>query len=96
MKALGGRETAMQIDQAIETRRVARSIANREPELNLKLLDSLSVPTGISRPNENPNVPTEQSDYSRREVLKGWVLMAVLIVLSCVAFYALWSKTTVG
>ena len=36
MKALGRRETAMQIDQAIETRRAARSIVDGEPELNLK------------------------------------------------------------
>jgi len=34
MKALGRRETAMQIDQAIETRRAARSIADGEPELS--------------------------------------------------------------
>jgi len=36
MKPLSRSESAVQNDQAIETRRVARSIVNREPELNLK------------------------------------------------------------
>jgi hypothetical protein len=38
MKPLSRNEIAVQNDQAIETRRVARSIVNREPELNLKSL----------------------------------------------------------
>jgi hypothetical protein len=63
MKALGRRETAMQIDQAIETRRAARSIADGEPELNLKSPNSLSIPARVSR--SRANVLTEQSDYSR-------------------------------
>jgi hypothetical protein len=97
MKPLSRTESAVQNDQAIETRRVARSIVDREPELNLKSLDSLSVPAGISRSNENPNVPTEQSDYSRRlEVLTVWVLIAVLVVFSCGALYILWSKASRG
>jgi hypothetical protein len=97
MKPLSRSESAVQNDQAIETQRVARSIVNREPELNLKSLHSLSVPTGISRSNENPNVPTEQSDYARRlEVLTVWVLIAVLVVFSCGALYVLWSKASGG
>jgi hypothetical protein len=93
MKPLSRSESAVQNDQAIETRRVARSIVNPQPELNLKSLESLSVPTDISRSNENPNVPTEQSDYSRRlEVLTVWALIVVLAVLSCGAFYVLWAK----
>ena len=96
MKPLSKSESAVQNDQAIETRRVARSIV-WEPELNLKPLDSLSVPTGISRSNENPNIPTEQSDYARRlEVLTVWVLIAVLVVFSCGALYVLWSKASGG
>src|ERR1700682_1516291 len=94
MKPLSRRESATQNDQAIESRRVARSIANRDPELNLKLLDSLSIPPGVFR--SNANVPAEHSDYSRREVLTAWVLIAVLVVLSCSAFYLLWSKTRGG
>ena len=90
MKALGRRETAIQIDQAIETRRVARSIADGEPELNLKSPNSLSVPTRVSR--SRADVPIEQSDYSRREVLTVWALLALLVMLSCGAFYELWSK----
>ena len=91
MKALGRRETAMQIDQAIETRR-AGSIADGEPELNLKSPNSLSIPTRISR--SRANAPIEQSDYSRREVLTVWALLALLVVLSCGAFYELWSKAS--
>ena len=95
MKPLSKSESAMQNDQAIEKWRVARSIANREPELNLKSLESLSIPTAVSR--SHANVPTERSDYSRRlEVLTVWVLIAVLIVLSCGGFYVLWSKVTGG
>jgi hypothetical protein len=90
MKALGRRETAMQIDQAIETRRAARSIADGEPELNLKSPNSLSIPARVSR--SRANVLTEQSDYSRLEVLTVWVLIVVLAVLSCGAFYVLWAK----
>jgi hypothetical protein len=90
MKQRSRSEHAMQNDQAIETRRVARSIANREPELDLKSLDSLSIPTGVSR--SNANAPTEQSDYPRLEVLTVWVLIAVLVVLSGGGFYVLWSK----
>jgi hypothetical protein len=94
MKTLGGKETAMQIDQAIETRRAARSIADGEPELNLKSPNSLSFPTGISR--FRANVPIERSDYSRREVLTVWALLALLVALSCGAFYELWSKAGGG
>jgi hypothetical protein len=94
MKTLGGKETAMQIDQAIETRRAARSIADGEPELNLKSPNSLSIPTRVSR--SRANVPIEQSDYSRREVLTVWALLALLVALSCGAFYALWSKAGGG
>jgi hypothetical protein len=90
MKTLSRIESAVQNDQAIETRRVARSIAKREPELNLKSLDSLSISTGVSR--SNANVPIGQGDYSRLEVLTVWVLIAVLVVLSCGVFYVLWSK----
>ena len=90
MKPLRRSESAMQNEQAIEKWRVARSIANREPELNLKLLDSPSIPIGVSR--SNANVPTEQSDYSRREVLTVWALLALLAVLSCGAFYVLWAR----
>ena len=90
MKALGRKETAMQIDQAIETRRAARSIADGEPELNLKSPNSLSISARVSR--SRANVLTEQSDYSRLEVLTVWVLIVVLAVLSCGAFYVLWSK----
>ena len=90
MKALGRRETAMQIDQAIETRRAARSIADGEPELNLKSPNSLSISARVSR--SRANVLTEQSDYSRLEVLTVWVLIVVLAVLSCGAFYVLWAK----
>jgi len=90
MKALGRKETAMQIDQAIETRRAARSIADGEPELNLKSPNSLSIPARVSR--SRANVLTEQSDYSRLEVLTVWVLIVVLAVLSCGAFYVLWAK----
>jgi hypothetical protein len=90
MKALGRRETAMQIDQAIETRRAARSIADGEPELNLKLPNSLSIPARVFR--SRANVLTEQSEYSRLEVLTVWVLIVVLAVLSCGAFYVLWAK----
>jgi hypothetical protein len=94
MKPLSRSESAMQNDQAIETRRVALSIANREPELNLKSLDSLSIPTGLSR--SNANVPTEQSYYSPQEMQTVWVLIAVLVVLSCGVFYVLWSKASGG
>jgi hypothetical protein len=94
MKPLSKSESAMQNDQAIETRRVGRSIANREWELNLRSLDSLSIPTGVSR--SNANVPTEQSDYSRLEVLTVWVPIAVVVVLSCGSFYVLWSKASGG
>jgi hypothetical protein len=90
MKPLGRKETAMQIDQAIETRRAARSIADGEPELNLKSPNSLSIPARVSR--SRANVLTEQSDYSRLEVLTVWVLIVVLAVLSCGAFYVLWAK----
>ena len=90
MKALGRSETAMQIDQAIETRRAARSIADGEPELNLKSPNSLSISARVSR--SRANVLTEQSDYSRLEVLTVWVLIVVLAVLSCGAFYVLWAK----
>ncbi|HWO29173.1 MAG TPA: hypothetical protein VNO32_10290 [Candidatus Acidoferrum sp.] len=90
MKALGRKETAMQIDQAIETRRAARSIADGEPELNLKSPNSLSISARVSR--SRANVLTEQSDYSRLEVLTVWVLIVVLAVLSCGAFYVLWAK----
>jgi hypothetical protein len=92
MKAPARSETAMQIDQAIETRRVARSIADGEPELNLKSPNSLSIPTRTSR--SRANVPVEHSDYSRREVLTGWALLALLVALSCGAFYELWSKAS--
>jgi len=90
MKALGRKETAMQIDQAIETRRAARSIADGEPELNLKSPNSLSIFARVSR--SRANVLTEQSDYSRLEVLTVWVLIVVLAVLSCGAFYVLWAN----
>jgi len=90
MKALGRKETAMQIDQAIETRRAARSIADGEPELNLKSPNSLSISARVFR--SRANVLTEQSDYSRLEVLTVWVLIVVLAVLSCGAFYVLWAK----
>ena len=90
MKALGRKETAMQIDQAIETRRAARSIADGEPELNLKSPNSLSISARVSR--SRANVLTEQSDYSRLEVLTVWVLIVVLAVLSFGAFYVLWAK----
>ena len=90
MKALGRKETAMQIDQAIETRRAARSIADGEPELNLKSPNSLSISARVSR--SRANVLTEQSDYSRLEVLTVWVLIVVLAVLSCGAFYVLWAR----
>jgi len=90
MKALGRKETAMQIDQAIETRRAARSIADGEPELNLKSPNSLSISAMVSR--SRANVLTEQSDYSRLEVLTVWVLIVVLAVLSCGAFYVLWAR----
>ena len=92
MKALGRRETAMQIDQAIETRRAARSIADGEPELNLKSPNTLSIPTRTSR--SRANVPIELSDYSHREVLTVWALLALLVALSCGAFYELWSKAS--
>ena len=92
MKALGRSETAMQIDQAIETRRVARSIADGDPELNLKSPNSLSISTKVSQ--SRANVPMEQSDYSRREVLTVWALLALLVALSCGAFYELWSKAS--
>jgi len=92
MKALGRRETAMQSDHAIETRRVARSIADGEPELNLKSPNSLSISTKVSR--SRTNVPIEQSDYSRREVLTVWALLALLVALSCGAFYELWSRAS--
>jgi len=92
MKAPARSETAMQIDQAIETRRVARSIADGEPELNLKSPNSLSIPTRTSR--SRASVPIEQSDYSRREVLTVWALLALLVALSCGAFYELWSKAS--
>jgi hypothetical protein len=92
MEALGRRETAMQSDHAIETRRVARSIADGEPELNLKSPNSLSISTKVSR--SRANVPIEQSDYSRREVLTVWALLALLVALSCGAFYELWSKAS--
>jgi hypothetical protein len=92
MKALGRKETAMQIDQAIETRRAARSIADGEPELNLKSPNSLSICARVSR--SRANVLTEQSDYSRLEVLTVGVLIVVLAVLSCGAFYELWSKAS--
>jgi hypothetical protein len=94
MKTLSRSESAMQKDQAIETRRVARSIANREPELNLKSLDTLSIPTGVSR--SNANVPTKQSNYSQLEVRTVWVLIAVMVVVSCGVFYVLWSKASGG
>jgi hypothetical protein len=90
MKALGRKETAMQIDQAIETRRAARSIADGEPELNLKSPNSLSIPARVSR--SRANVLTEQSDYSRLEVLTVWLLIVVLAALSCGAFYVLWAR----
>ena len=90
MKALGRKETAMQIDQAIETRRAARSIADGEPELNLKSPNSLSISARVSR--SRANVLTEQSDYSRLEVWTVWILIVVLAVLSCGAFYVLWAK----
>ena len=95
MKPFSRSESVMEDDRAIQTRRVAPTIANREPELNLKSLESLSIPTAVSR--SHANVPTERSDYSRRlEVLTVWVLIAVLIVLSCGGFYVLWSKVTGG
>ena len=89
MKALGRKETAMQIDQ-VETRRAARSIADGEPELNLKSPNSLSISARVSR--SRANVLTEQSDNSRLEVLTVWVLIVVLAVLSCGAFYVLWAR----
>jgi hypothetical protein len=73
MKPLGRSESAIQNYQAIETRRVAHSIAR-----------------------SNVNIPTEQSDYSRLEVLTVWVLIAVLAVVSCGGFYVLWSKVGGG
>ena len=91
MKLLSRSESAMQNGQAIETRRVAPSIANREPKLNLN-----SIPTGVFRPNANANVPTEPSDYPRLEVVTAWVLLAMLVVLSCGALYVLWSKASGG
>ena len=94
MKALGRKETAMQIDQAIETRRAARSIADGEPELNLKSPNSLSISARVSR--SRANVLTEQDDYSRLQVTTVWVLMALLAVLSCAGFYVLWSKASRG
>ena len=92
MKAPARSETAMQIDQAIETRRVAGSIADGEPELNLKSPNSLSISTKVSQ--SRANVPIEQSDYSRREVLTVWALLALLVALSCGAFYELLSKAS--
>lgn len=94
MKPLSRSERAMQNDQAIETRQVPLSIANREPELNLKSLDSLSISTGVSR--SKANGPTEQSDYSRLEVLTVWVPIAVLVLLGCCGFYFLWFRASSG
>jgi len=65
-----------------------------EPERKQKSLDTPSIPAGVSR--SNANVPTEQSEYSRLEVLTIWVLLAMLLVLSCGAFYVLWSKASSG
>jgi hypothetical protein len=75
MKPLSRRESAIQNDQAIETRRGA-------------------IPIGVSR--SHANVPTEQRDYSRLEVLTVWMLIAVLVVLGCGGFYTLWSKVSGG
>jgi hypothetical protein len=78
MKLLSRSESAIENDKPIETPRIARPIANQEPEVDLKL-------------RSTANVPTEQSDYSLRDATV-WVLIAVLVVLSCGALYALWSK----
>ena len=94
MKPLSRSESVMQNDKPIETARVARSIANREPEIDLKSLDSLSIPTGVF--GSNTNVSTAQSDYSRLEVLTVRVLIAVMVVVSCGGFYVLWSKASGG
>jgi hypothetical protein len=94
MNPVSKNEIAIQNDRASETRRVAPPVANREPELNLKSLDSLFIPTGVSR--SKANAPTERSDYSRLEVLTIWVLIAVLVVLNCSTFYVLWSKASGG
>jgi hypothetical protein len=94
MKPLSRSEGTMQNDQAIEIRRVARSIAYREPKLTPQLLDSPSVPKRVSR--SHANVQKEQGDYSRLEVLTVWLLIAVLAVLNCGAFYVLWSKAGGG
>jgi hypothetical protein len=94
MNPLSRSESAMQNDQAIEARRVAHSIGNREPGLNLKSLDSLSIPTGVF--GSNTNVSTAQSDYSRLEVRTVGVLIALLAVLCCGGFYVLWSKASGG
>ena len=94
MKPLSKNEIAIQNDGAIEARRIAPPIASREPKLKLKSLDSRSIPTGASR--FNTNVPREQSDYPRLEALTVWVLIAVLVVLSCGALYVLWSKASGG
>jgi hypothetical protein len=92
MKPLSRSASAVQNEQAIETRRLVPSIVNRELELNLKSLDSLYSPTGVSQ--SKANVPTEQSDYSRLTAVILWVMIAVLVVVSCDAFYALWSKVS--
>jgi hypothetical protein len=94
MKPLSRSKSVMQNDEAIETRRVASSIAIREPELSRKSLDSLSMPTGVSR--SNANVQTEQSDYSRLGMLIVWLPIAVLVALGCAAFYVLWSRASDG
>jgi hypothetical protein len=94
MKPFSSSESVMHDDRAIETRRFARSIADREQELNLRSLDSPSNPTGVSR--WNANVPTERSDYSRLEVQTVWVLIAVLAALSGGALYVLWSRANGG
>jgi hypothetical protein len=85
-------ESATQNDQATETGQITRSITNLQPELNLTLLDSLSLPTAVSP--SNANVPNEQCDYPPREMVTVWVLIAMLAVLNCCGFYALWSKGT--
>jgi hypothetical protein len=56
---------------------------------SLKLLDSFSTLTGVSRPSAT--APIEQSD-SRLAMRIVWVLIAVLVALSCGALYALWSQ----
>jgi hypothetical protein len=75
MKPLRRRESAMQNDHAIEIGRVAPSIANRKPKLNLKSLNSLSIPIGVSP--SNAKGPTEHNDYSLLAVDIASALVAV-------------------